>query len=159
MCQRINTSWHKHKITDNIKSSTLVWMETPQPCEIYGFCGDFGICNQQKVPHCDCSKGFEPVDPTDWDSYDYSGGCKRRNPLLQCQVEKSTSSSQCPTFAYHWHQHIQQSPLFPTRWHQQNRGFIFYFDVVFLYISCPKRVRLSFLLYGNDVSTKYRLLQ
>uniref|UniRef100_A0A2N9I2U2 non-specific serine/threonine protein kinase n=1 Tax=Fagus sylvatica TaxID=28930 RepID=A0A2N9I2U2_FAGSY len=38
---------------------------------------------QQKVPHCDCPKGSKPVDPIEWDLYDYSGGCERRNPL-QC---------------------------------------------------------------------------
>ncbi|GMY04994.1 G-type lectin S-receptor-like serine/threonine-protein kinase At2g19130 [Fagus crenata] len=61
----------------------LVWMERPQFCEIDGFCGDSGICNQQKVPLCDCPNGFKPRYPKQWELYEYSGGCERRNPL-QC---------------------------------------------------------------------------
>uniref|UniRef100_A0A2N9IHP1 non-specific serine/threonine protein kinase n=1 Tax=Fagus sylvatica TaxID=28930 RepID=A0A2N9IHP1_FAGSY len=68
---------------EDLRQWNLVWKAPPQPCEIFGFCGVWGICNQQKVTHCDCPNGFEPVDPTDWDLYDYSGGCKRRDPL-QC---------------------------------------------------------------------------
>ncbi|GMY04996.1 putative s-receptor kinase [Fagus crenata] len=68
---------------EDLRQWDMVWMAIPQPCEILGVCGDFGICNQQKVPLCDCPNGFKPVDPTDWDLYDYSGGCERRDPL-QC---------------------------------------------------------------------------
>uniref|UniRef100_A0A2N9IGP9 Receptor-like serine/threonine-protein kinase n=1 Tax=Fagus sylvatica TaxID=28930 RepID=A0A2N9IGP9_FAGSY len=68
---------------EDLRQWNLVWMAIPQRCEILGFCGDFGICNQQKVPLCDCPNGFKPVDPTDWDLHDYSEGCERRNPL-QC---------------------------------------------------------------------------
>jgi hypothetical protein len=68
---------------EDLPQWNLVWKAIPQLCEILGFCGDFGICNHQKVPLCDCPNGFKPMDPTDWDLYVYSGGCKRRNPL-QC---------------------------------------------------------------------------
>uniref|UniRef100_A0A2N9IH59 Protein kinase domain-containing protein n=1 Tax=Fagus sylvatica TaxID=28930 RepID=A0A2N9IH59_FAGSY len=68
---------------EDLRQWNLVWKAIPQLCEILGFCGDFGICNHQKVPLCDCPNGFKPMDPTDWDLYVYSGGCKRRNPL-QC---------------------------------------------------------------------------
>uniref|UniRef100_A0A2N9IC01 non-specific serine/threonine protein kinase n=1 Tax=Fagus sylvatica TaxID=28930 RepID=A0A2N9IC01_FAGSY len=67
---------------EDLRQWNLVW-KAPQPCEIFGFCGVWGICNQQKVPLCDCPKGFKPVDPIDWDLNDYSGGCETRNPL-QC---------------------------------------------------------------------------
>ncbi|GMY04992.1 G-type lectin S-receptor-like serine/threonine-protein kinase At2g19130 [Fagus crenata] len=58
-------------------------MAIPQRCEILGFCGDSSICNQQKVPICDCLNGFKPMYPKDWNLYYYSKGCMRRKPL-QC---------------------------------------------------------------------------
>ena len=68
---------------DDLRQWNLLGMATPQCCEIFGFCGDSGICNQQKVPLCDCPNGFKPRYPTNWDLYDHLGGCERINPL-QC---------------------------------------------------------------------------
>ncbi|GMY04995.1 G-type lectin S-receptor-like serine/threonine-protein kinase At2g19130 [Fagus crenata] len=69
---------------EDLRQWNLVWKAPSlQYCELFGFCGDFGICNQQKAPLCDCPNGFKPVDPTEWDLYDYSRGCEGRNPL-QC---------------------------------------------------------------------------
>jgi hypothetical protein len=62
-----------------LRKWNLVWMTPLQHCEILGFCGDLGICNQQKLPLCDCPKGFKPRYPTDWDLYDYSGGCENNS--------------------------------------------------------------------------------
>ncbi|GMY04984.1 G-type lectin S-receptor-like serine/threonine-protein kinase At2g19130 [Fagus crenata] len=59
-------------VLNDLRKWDLVWMAIPQRCKILGFCGDSGICNQQKVPVCDY-----------WDLYYYSKGCERRNPL-QC---------------------------------------------------------------------------
>ncbi|XP_023906650.2 G-type lectin S-receptor-like serine/threonine-protein kinase At2g19130 [Quercus suber] len=59
----------------------LVWTEASRHCEIHGFCGNYGICTQLKVPPCDCPKGFEPRWPGNWSIGDYSGGCIRRTPL------------------------------------------------------------------------------
>uniref|UniRef100_A0A2N9HQ34 non-specific serine/threonine protein kinase n=1 Tax=Fagus sylvatica TaxID=28930 RepID=A0A2N9HQ34_FAGSY len=69
---------------EDLRQWNLVWKAPPlQYCGLNGFCGDFGICNQQRVPLCDCPKGFKPRYPADWDSYIYTEGCERRNPL-QC---------------------------------------------------------------------------
>ncbi|GMY04980.1 G-type lectin S-receptor-like serine/threonine-protein kinase At2g19130, partial [Fagus crenata] len=33
---------------EDLRQWNLVWKAPPQPCEIFGFCGVWGICNQQK---------------------------------------------------------------------------------------------------------------
>uniref|UniRef100_A0A2N9HP83 Non-specific serine/threonine protein kinase n=1 Tax=Fagus sylvatica TaxID=28930 RepID=A0A2N9HP83_FAGSY len=60
---------------EDLRQWNLVWKAPPlQYCGLNGFCGDFGICNQQRVPLCDCPKGFKPRYPADWDSYIYTEG-------------------------------------------------------------------------------------
>ena len=60
----------------------LAWTEASRHCEIDGFCGNYGICTQHKVPLCDCPKGFEPRRSGSWSILqDYSGGCMRRTRL------------------------------------------------------------------------------
>ncbi|KAL0013084.1 hypothetical protein SO802_000153 [Lithocarpus litseifolius] len=36
----------------------LVWKAPQQRCEIAGFCGEYGICNQQNGSLCNCPKGM-----------------------------------------------------------------------------------------------------
>ncbi|KAF5188967.1 G-type lectin S-receptor-like serine/threonine-protein kinase [Thalictrum thalictroides] len=55
-----------------------------QNCDVYAFCGAFGVCNQRGIPLCTCIHGFEPRSPKDWNLSDYSsGGCVRKSSL-QC---------------------------------------------------------------------------
>uniref|UniRef100_A0A2N9IG32 S-locus glycoprotein domain-containing protein n=1 Tax=Fagus sylvatica TaxID=28930 RepID=A0A2N9IG32_FAGSY len=37
---------------EDLRQWNLVWKAPPQPCEIFGFCGVWGICNQQKIGTC-----------------------------------------------------------------------------------------------------------
>ncbi|KAF9617217.1 hypothetical protein IFM89_035099 [Coptis chinensis] len=61
--------------------------EDQQQCDVYAFCGAFGMCNQKDgVPLCKCLDGFEPRSPEEWISAGYSGGCVRKTSL-QCGVE------------------------------------------------------------------------
>uniref|UniRef100_A0A2N9IMS6 Protein kinase domain-containing protein n=1 Tax=Fagus sylvatica TaxID=28930 RepID=A0A2N9IMS6_FAGSY len=75
------TEFNLYVWDEDLRQWNLVWTAIPQ--KIFGFCGVFGIYNQQNVPLCDCPNGFIPKYPADWDKDDYSGGCNRRNPI-QC---------------------------------------------------------------------------
>ena len=65
----------------------LVWKAPQQRCEIAGFYGEYGICNQQNGSLCNCPKGFRPRYSINWDLYDYEGGCERITPL-RCSDDK-----------------------------------------------------------------------
>ncbi|KAJ4703333.1 G-type lectin S-receptor-like serine/threonine-protein kinase [Melia azedarach] len=58
-------------------------------CDIYGWCGPFGICNSQKKTICSCSRGFEPMNIEEWNRGYWTGGCVRRKPL-KCERIKKT---------------------------------------------------------------------
>ncbi|GER27208.1 serine/threonine-protein kinase [Striga asiatica] len=51
------------------------------PCDSYGVCGAFGICNSQSSPICSCLQGFYPRIRSEWDSGNWTSGCVRRVPL------------------------------------------------------------------------------
>ncbi|XP_062106209.1 G-type lectin S-receptor-like serine/threonine-protein kinase At4g03230 [Humulus lupulus] len=64
---------------------TVFWSFPSQQCDVYGFCGAYGSCNENLLPHCSCPKRFKPKSPSDWNSKrDYSGGCIR-DTKLQCE--------------------------------------------------------------------------
>ncbi|PIN14818.1 Non-specific serine/threonine protein kinase [Handroanthus impetiginosus] len=56
------------------------------PCETYGRCGAFGICDSQNSPICTCLQGFSPNNKQEWDRGNWNiSGCVRRVPL-RCAV-------------------------------------------------------------------------
>uniref|UniRef100_A0A7N0ZQA2 Receptor-like serine/threonine-protein kinase n=1 Tax=Kalanchoe fedtschenkoi TaxID=63787 RepID=A0A7N0ZQA2_KALFE len=60
------------------------YMGVPQPqCEIYAFCGPFGLCDSSTPDFCGCLSGFEPLSTANWRQGDRSAGCARRSQL-QC---------------------------------------------------------------------------
>ncbi|KAK9155998.1 hypothetical protein Sjap_003478 [Stephania japonica] len=59
----------------------LSWLEPYQECDLYGTCGSNGYCNQYVTPMCCCYPGFRPLDPREWDSGNWSGGCVRKKEL------------------------------------------------------------------------------
>lgn len=60
------------------------YMGVPQPqCEIYAFCGPFGLCDSSNSEFCGCLNGFEPRSSENWRQGDRSLGCVRKTPL-QC---------------------------------------------------------------------------
>ncbi|CAN8271128.1 unnamed protein product [Cochlearia groenlandica] len=61
----------------------LYWSQPRQQCQVYSYCGSFGICNEKSQPFCHCPRGFRPVSKKGWDLNDYSSGCVR-NTALQC---------------------------------------------------------------------------
>ncbi|XP_019250509.1 PREDICTED: G-type lectin S-receptor-like serine/threonine-protein kinase At4g27290 isoform X2 [Nicotiana attenuata] len=50
-------------------------------CDRYALCGQFGKCNINDSPPCDCLRGFKPKYQQEWDAADWSNGCVRRTPL------------------------------------------------------------------------------
>ncbi|MQM15514.1 hypothetical protein Taro_048460 [Colocasia esculenta] len=49
-------------------------------CDFYNRCGPFGACVRNQSS-CSCLDGFEPRNPEDWKSGNFTGGCVRRHQL------------------------------------------------------------------------------
>ncbi|KAJ4828221.1 hypothetical protein Tsubulata_713111 [Turnera subulata] len=60
-----------------------------EPCDNYGRCGAFGICNPYTAAGvfiCSCVPGFQPKNPNDWNVLrDGTGGCFRNPGALTCR--------------------------------------------------------------------------
>ncbi|KAF9590340.1 hypothetical protein IFM89_033866 [Coptis chinensis] len=67
---------------DGTQNWIQFWSQPGQQCDVYDFCGAFGICDQN-LPSCTCLDGFKPRTPKEWNITDYSGGCVRQ-ASLQC---------------------------------------------------------------------------
>ncbi|CAL5391334.1 unnamed protein product [Camellia sinensis] len=67
---------------ESTKQWNLFYAQPRQQCEVYDFCGQYGICNNIIQPFCNCLTGFNPKSLNDWNLSDYSGGCVRRTELL-----------------------------------------------------------------------------
>ncbi|CAI9275578.1 unnamed protein product [Lactuca saligna] len=65
------------------KEWNLFWTQPRTQCEVYAWCGAFGICRQTELPFCNCLTGFKPRSETEWNQSDFSGGCVRKTEL-QC---------------------------------------------------------------------------
>lgn len=68
---------------ESTKQWNLFWSQPRTQCEVYAFCGPFGICNQQSLPFCSCLKGFQVTSSNSWNLSDFSAGCARKTSL-QC---------------------------------------------------------------------------
>ncbi|XWS11132.1 hypothetical protein CRYUN_Cryun38cG0057700 [Craigia yunnanensis] len=53
-------------------------------CDRCGLCGPNGNCDNNKLPACQCLKGFRPKSLERWNSSDWSEGCVHTKPL-NCQ--------------------------------------------------------------------------
>ena len=69
---------------ESTKQWNLFWSQPRKTqCEVYAFCGPFGICNPQSMPFCNCLKYFQPTSDKSWNLSDFSAGCARKTSL-QC---------------------------------------------------------------------------
>ncbi|KAG9454162.1 hypothetical protein H6P81_007066 [Aristolochia fimbriata] len=59
----------------------LAWSQPREQCDVYSLCGSFSICNEKGPSTCSCLQGFQPRFLPDWNSRDWSGGCKRKTAL------------------------------------------------------------------------------
>ncbi|XP_028803287.1 G-type lectin S-receptor-like serine/threonine-protein kinase At1g11330 isoform X2 [Neltuma alba] len=82
-----------HKQWDDTKRR---WLETNlfqnSDCDVYGICGEFGICNSKSTPKCSCLNGFEPRNGEEWNRQNWAGGCVRKS-TLPCEKMKNASSN------------------------------------------------------------------
>ncbi|XVF66925.1 hypothetical protein PTKIN_Ptkin10aG0079300 [Pterospermum kingtungense] len=69
---------------ESSKQWNLFWSQPRQQCQVYAFCGAFGICNENSLPFCSCMNGFHSKSQSDWNLSDFSGGCERTTKL-QCE--------------------------------------------------------------------------
>ncbi|CAN1161112.1 Receptor-like serine/threonine-protein kinase SD1-8 [Linum perenne] len=63
------------------KSWYLNWQEPRDHCHLFGYCGPFGICNNESTPLCSCPAEFVPKSEKDWSLGDFSKGCLRKSRL------------------------------------------------------------------------------
>ncbi|XP_019180012.1 PREDICTED: G-type lectin S-receptor-like serine/threonine-protein kinase RKS1 [Ipomoea nil] len=59
------------------KDWQLFYTQPVQQCDIYAYCGPFGICNQNASTFCTCLQGFKPRSERDWGQNYFNGGCVR----------------------------------------------------------------------------------
>ncbi|KAJ9168966.1 hypothetical protein P3X46_020439 [Hevea brasiliensis] len=82
LCWMIGTGWYAR------------WEAPVTPCEVYGACGPFGVC-QRYEPNltCRCLKGFVPMSSEEWRKGNWTGGCIRRTEL-SCGRNTSSINTQ-----------------------------------------------------------------
>uniref|UniRef100_A0A0D9X503 Receptor-like serine/threonine-protein kinase n=1 Tax=Leersia perrieri TaxID=77586 RepID=A0A0D9X503_9ORYZ len=69
----------------NISAWTTLYSEPARECNVYGYCGPNGYCdNTETVSACKCLDGFEPRDSKGWTNRSFSQGCRRRK-VLRCR--------------------------------------------------------------------------
>ncbi|KDP20854.1 hypothetical protein JCGZ_21325 [Jatropha curcas] len=108
---RFHIRWdgYEEQLKWNVEKNEWDVMQT-QPandCELYNFCGSFGVCKESSNPKCKCLDGFSPRHPDEWMKGNWSGGCVR-TAELQCQRNttnggndgfKELSCNKLPDFA------------------------------------------------------------
>ncbi|CAI9087675.1 OLC1v1021810C1 [Oldenlandia corymbosa var. corymbosa] len=107
----VDVSGHLKQLlwSNNSKKWSLVWYQPRQQCQVYAFCGEFSICSEHYLHHCNCLSGFEHKSNADWNLIDFSGGCERKTKL-QCEKGGSLDGQKDKFLAYpnmRWSQNPQ----------------------------------------------------
>ncbi|KAM5588475.1 hypothetical protein ABKV19_006758 [Rosa sericea] len=69
--------------SDNGGNWHVYWQAQQNPCDIYGACGPFWVCNNASAsPICRCLKVFVPKSDDEWSKGNWTGGCVRQTKLL-----------------------------------------------------------------------------
>ncbi|CAN1855214.1 G-type lectin S-receptor-like serine/threonine-protein kinase B120, partial [Linum perenne] len=67
--------------------------ETPKSeCEVYGACGENGVCGRDDPLKCDCIRGFMPKSEEEWNVGNWSRGCVRRTASV-CSRNASSNGA------------------------------------------------------------------
>nr|GMD05836.1 G-type lectin S-receptor-like serine/threonine-protein kinase At4g27290 isoform X2 [Ipomoea batatas] len=56
-------------------------VQPAQECDVYAYCGPFGICTQTSSPVCGCLYGFKYKSHKHWGLNQFSDGCERKTSL------------------------------------------------------------------------------
>ncbi|KAF6145432.1 hypothetical protein GIB67_032555 [Kingdonia uniflora] len=67
--------------SDSSQQWLLSWAAPRDTCDVYALCGSYASCNLKDVTPCKCLQGFVPVSSKDWESNNWSEGCKRESQL------------------------------------------------------------------------------
>lgn len=65
------------KWNDETSAWSPIRTEPSERCHIFNACGDFSSCNSKNWMLCKCLPGYEPKSLNNWNSGDFSEGCKR----------------------------------------------------------------------------------
>ncbi|XP_062001367.1 G-type lectin S-receptor-like serine/threonine-protein kinase SD1-29 [Rosa rugosa] len=85
----------KFMYVQNDRNWSLYLETLKNPCDIYGACGPFGVCNSSETPICKCLKGFVPSSDQEWRTGNWTMGCVRQTDLsCEKQTDKKSFSLQ-----------------------------------------------------------------
>ncbi|XP_071697697.1 G-type lectin S-receptor-like serine/threonine-protein kinase At1g61370 isoform X1 [Rutidosis leptorrhynchoides] len=70
----------------------FTWEEPNNSCDVYGVCGAFAMCTNNKSSMCECLKGFVPQSNDEWSNSNWTSGCVRRSEL-SCEINASSLAS------------------------------------------------------------------
>ncbi|KAM7261203.1 hypothetical protein ACFE04_026678 [Oxalis oulophora] len=60
----------------------MFWSQPEDKCKVYALCGNLGFCTNSLIKPCVCFHGYSPAKENEWDSDDYSSGCRRTSADL-----------------------------------------------------------------------------
>ncbi|XP_031105238.1 G-type lectin S-receptor-like serine/threonine-protein kinase At2g19130 [Ipomoea triloba] len=78
---------------DSSKTWNIFFRQPEKQCDVYAYCGPFGMCVENSSSFCDCLPGFRHKSDEDWGLKDFSGGCVRKAEL-QCGNGSIAADSQ-----------------------------------------------------------------
>ena len=57
------------------------WTAPIDPCDEFGSCGPYGVCDSNAMPRCSCLPGFLPKNPAIWNTREWRDGCVRNHEI------------------------------------------------------------------------------
>uniref|UniRef100_A0A7N2LSH3 non-specific serine/threonine protein kinase n=2 Tax=Quercus lobata TaxID=97700 RepID=A0A7N2LSH3_QUELO len=120
---------------------SLIMAEPDNKCNLYNYCGNYGVCDPDNNLVCKCLPGFKPNAPEKWHSGDFSNGCARSS------VSCGENDMFFPVYAMSWDD--TDSNLKPVSVKDESAGKT----------KCLKRCDCRVYSYDNDTNTCYILTQ